>query len=86
VLVVPQGALTDKKRRDIVARVNAEVVNVLGEEFTNPIKSFCLIDESLFSGGGQIVTFEQLVELLDLPQMVDSDGEEAKPATSAATA
>jgi phenylpyruvate tautomerase PptA (4-oxalocrotonate tautomerase family) len=85
-VVVPHGALTDKKRRDIVARVNAEVVNVLGEEFTNPIKSFCLIDESLFSGGGQIVTFEQLVELLDLPQMVDSDGEEAKPATSAATA
>jgi phenylpyruvate tautomerase PptA (4-oxalocrotonate tautomerase family) len=85
-VAVPHGSLTDKKRRDIVARVNAEVVKVLGEEFTNPVKSFCLIDESLFSGGGQIYTFEQLVELLDLPKMVEEESEGAHPATAAASA
>jgi phenylpyruvate tautomerase PptA (4-oxalocrotonate tautomerase family) len=71
-------SMTDKKRNDIVATVNAEVVNVLGEEFTDPTKSFCLIDEMTFSGGPMVVTFEQLVELLDLPQMLED--EEAEPA------
>jgi phenylpyruvate tautomerase PptA (4-oxalocrotonate tautomerase family) len=84
-VAVPHGALNDRKRRDIVARVNAEVVSVLGEEFTDPTKSFCLIEENLFSGGGQIVTFPQLVELLGLPHMVDGD-EEAATSVGAASA
>jgi len=78
-VAVPHGALNDRKRQDIVARVNAEVVNVLGEEFTNPTKSLCLIEENLFSGGGRVVTFEQLVELLGLQHVVDGDEAPATP-------
>jgi hypothetical protein len=45
-------------------------------EFTDPTKSFCLIDEITFSGGGQMVTFEQFVEWLGLPDLADADARE----------
>jgi phenylpyruvate tautomerase PptA (4-oxalocrotonate tautomerase family) len=69
-VAVPHGAVDDEKRRDIVARVNAEIVSALGEEFADPTKSFCLIEENTFSGGGQLVSFEQLVEWLGLQPAV----------------
>ena len=72
---VPHGALNDRKRRDIASRVNAEIVEVLGDTFTDPTKAFCLIEEKLFSGGGRVVTFEDLVNLLDLPQMAEEEDE-----------
>jgi phenylpyruvate tautomerase PptA (4-oxalocrotonate tautomerase family) len=68
---VPHGSMTDEKERDIVARVNAEIVDALGEEFTDPTKSFCLIEEKTFSGGGHVVNFEQLVEWLGLPHLAE---------------
>jgi phenylpyruvate tautomerase PptA (4-oxalocrotonate tautomerase family) len=76
-VAVPQGALDDEKRRDIVARVNAEIVRALGDEFTDPTKSFCLIEENTFSGGGHVVTFDQLVEWLGLPHPADGDRPES---------
>jgi phenylpyruvate tautomerase PptA (4-oxalocrotonate tautomerase family) len=75
-VAVPHGAMNDEKRRDIVARVNAEVVSALGEDFTDPTKAFCLIEEMTFSGGGQVVTFEQLVQLLGLPHLAEGDAQE----------
>jgi hypothetical protein len=32
---------------------------------------FCLIEEKTFSGGGHVVNFEQLVEWLGLPHLVE---------------
>jgi phenylpyruvate tautomerase PptA (4-oxalocrotonate tautomerase family) len=77
---VPHGSLDDEKRREIVARVNAEVVAALGEEFTDPTRSFCLIAENDFSGGGHLVSFEQLVEWLGLPHLAHGDRREPAPA------
>jgi phenylpyruvate tautomerase PptA (4-oxalocrotonate tautomerase family) len=68
---VPHGSMSDDKERDIAARVNAEIVSALGEEFTDPTKSFCLIEETTFSGGGHVVDFEQLVEWLGLPHLAE---------------
>jgi 4-oxalocrotonate tautomerase family enzyme len=84
-VAVPHGALNDKKRRDIVARVNAEIVSALGDVFTAPTKCFCLIEENQFSGGGRLVTFEDLVKLLDLQEMAEDRDDEraAVPAGSA---
>ena len=45
-----------------------------GEEV---VKSFCLVEENTFSGGGHIVNFEQLVEWLGLPHLADGNRQEA---------
>jgi phenylpyruvate tautomerase PptA (4-oxalocrotonate tautomerase family) len=70
---VPHGSMSDEKRRDIVARVNAEIVKVLGEEFTDPTKAFCLIAESVFSGGGQVVPFKSLMDVLGIADKLDGN-------------
>jgi 4-oxalocrotonate tautomerase family enzyme len=82
-VAVPNGSLNEQKRRDIVARVNEEVVDALGEEFTDPTKSFCLIEENTFSGGGRVVSFPELVEWLGLPEMADGDDQESAAPVSA---
>jgi phenylpyruvate tautomerase PptA (4-oxalocrotonate tautomerase family) len=70
---VPYGSLNDERRADIAMRVNREVVNALGDQFTDPTKSFCLISEQTFSGGGIVVGFADLVQWLGLPHLLDSD-------------
>jgi phenylpyruvate tautomerase PptA (4-oxalocrotonate tautomerase family) len=70
---VPHGSMSDQKRRDIVARVNAEIVAVLGEEFTDPTKSWCLIAESLFSGGGRVTPFKSLMDVLGASDKVGGE-------------
>jgi phenylpyruvate tautomerase PptA (4-oxalocrotonate tautomerase family) len=63
---VPHGALNDHRRADIAMRVNREVINVLGEEFNDPTRNFCLIAEQTFSGNGMVVSFDDLVDWLGL--------------------
>jgi phenylpyruvate tautomerase PptA (4-oxalocrotonate tautomerase family) len=64
---VPPDSLNDERRADVVARVNREIVDALGEEYSDPMRNFCLVDESsTFSGGGIIVNFEQLIQWLEL--------------------
>jgi phenylpyruvate tautomerase PptA (4-oxalocrotonate tautomerase family) len=70
---VPHGSLTDERRADIAMRVNREVVNALGDQFTDPTKSFCLISEQTFSGGGIVVSFADLAQLLGLPHLLERD-------------
>ncbi|OMC43048.1 hypothetical protein A5745_17845 [Mycobacterium sp. IS-2888] len=64
---VPHGSMDDARRADIAMRVNREVVDALGDQFTDPTKSFCLISEQTFSGGGTVVSFDDLVQWLGLP-------------------
>jgi phenylpyruvate tautomerase PptA (4-oxalocrotonate tautomerase family) len=68
---MPHGSLNDERRADIAMRVNREVVNALGNQFTDPTKSFCLISEQTFSGGGIVVSFADLVQWLGLPHLLD---------------
>jgi phenylpyruvate tautomerase PptA (4-oxalocrotonate tautomerase family) len=68
---MPHGSLNDERRADIAMRVNREVVNALGDQFTDPTKSFCLISEQTFSGGGIVVSFADLVQWLGLPHLLD---------------
>jgi phenylpyruvate tautomerase PptA (4-oxalocrotonate tautomerase family) len=75
---VPHGSLNDERRADIAMRVNREVVNALGDQFTDPTKSFCLISEQTFSGGGMVVSFADLIQWLGLPHPLDRD----EPATT----
>ncbi len=82
-VAVPHGALNERVKRDIVARVNAEVVDALGEEFADPTKSWCLIEENVFSGGGRVVNFEELVEWLGLPHLAEDESEDARTPVSA---
>ncbi|WP_156622900.1 hypothetical protein [Mycobacterium sp. 1164966.3] len=79
---VPHGSLNDERRADIAKRVNREVVNALGDQFTDPTKSFCLISEQTFSGGGTVVSFAELVQWLGLPHRLDRH-EPAAPAALA---
>ena len=79
---VPHGSLNDERRADIAMRVNREVVNALGDQFTDPTKSFCLISEQTFSGGGIVVSFADLVQWLGLPHLLDRD----EPAAASAPA
>ena len=67
---VPHGSMDDARRADIAMRVNREVVNALGVQFTDPTKSFCLISEQTFSGGGTVVSFDDLVQWLGLPDLL----------------
>jgi hypothetical protein len=76
---VPHGSLNDERRADIAMRVNREVVNALGDQFTDPTKSFCLISEQTFSGGGIVVSFADLVQWLGLPHLQDRDEPAATP-------
>jgi phenylpyruvate tautomerase PptA (4-oxalocrotonate tautomerase family) len=70
---VPHGSVDDARRADIAMRVNREVVNALGDQFADPTKSFCLISEQTFSGGGIVVSFGDLVQWLGLPHLLDRD-------------
>ncbi|OMC49611.1 hypothetical protein [Mycobacterium sp. IS-1264] len=79
---VPHGSMDDARRADIAMRVNREVVDALGDQFTDPTKSFCLISEQTFSGGGTVVSFDDLVQWLGLPHLVDGD----QPAAASAPA
>jgi phenylpyruvate tautomerase PptA (4-oxalocrotonate tautomerase family) len=72
---VPHGSLNEERRAEVAARVNREVVDALGEELADPTKSFCLIAEQTFSGGGVLVDFAQLVQWLGLPHLLDRDKE-----------
>ena len=84
-VAVLHGSMTEQKRADLAARVNEEVVRALGEEFADPTKSFCLIEEHTFSGGGKVVTFAQLVELLGLPEPAEGEhSKEAEPVSVSA--
>jgi hypothetical protein len=76
---VPHGSLTDERRTDIATRVNREVVNALGEEFSDPTKSFCLISEQTFSGGGIVVNFDDLAQWLGLPDLPDRNQSTTSP-------
>jgi phenylpyruvate tautomerase PptA (4-oxalocrotonate tautomerase family) len=62
----PRGALDDERRAEVVRRVNQEIVDALGEEFADPTKSMCLVDELTFSGGGIVVSFEDVMRWVGL--------------------
>ncbi|OMC51532.1 hypothetical protein A5747_23010 [Mycobacterium sp. IS-836] len=79
---VPHGSMDDARRADIAMRVNRELVDALGDQFTDPTKSFCLISEQTFSGGGIVVSFDDLVQWLGLPHLADRD----QPAAASAPA
>jgi phenylpyruvate tautomerase PptA (4-oxalocrotonate tautomerase family) len=83
---VPHGSLNDERRAEVAARVNREVVDALGEELADPTKSFCLIVEQTFSGGGIVVSFADLVQWLGLPQTVDGDNHAAAKSAIAQSA
>jgi phenylpyruvate tautomerase PptA (4-oxalocrotonate tautomerase family) len=68
---VLHGSMDDERRADITARVNREVVSALGEELTDPTKSFCLISEETFSGGGIVVNFPDLMRWLGLEHVLE---------------
>jgi hypothetical protein len=53
------------------------VVDALGEEFADPTKSICLVGELTFSGGGIVVTFD------DVMRWVGLDPETREPLTVA---
>jgi len=72
-VVTPHGALDDERRAEVVRRVNQEVVDALGDEFADPTKSICLVGEFTFSGGGIVVTFD------DVMRWVGLDPETRKP-------
>lgn len=72
---VPYGSLNEERRAEVAARINREVVDALGEELADPTKSFCLIAEQTFSGGGVVVDFAQLVLWLGLPHLLEHDKE-----------
>ncbi|MFL5911552.1 MAG: 4-oxalocrotonate tautomerase family protein [Gaiellaceae bacterium] len=78
-VVTPHGALDDERRAEVVRRVNHEVVEALGEEFADPTKSICLVGELTFSGGGIVVTFD------DVMRWVGLDPETREPLTAAQT-
>jgi phenylpyruvate tautomerase PptA (4-oxalocrotonate tautomerase family) len=61
---VPRGSMDDQRRTAIVERVNEEIVAALGED-PGMVNNICLIDETnTFSGGGTIVTFEQIMRFV----------------------
>ena len=62
----PKGALDDERREAIATRVHEEITKAIGKE-PSALESFVWIEESdTVSGGGTIVTFHQLMELLGL--------------------
>jgi phenylpyruvate tautomerase PptA (4-oxalocrotonate tautomerase family) len=63
---VPHGALNRERTEAVAARVNEEVVAALGEGFADPTKSFCVIEEKQFSGGGVVAGFEDIMRWLGL--------------------
>lgn len=65
-VVTPHGALDDERRAEVVRRVNHEVVEALGEEFADPTRSICLLGELTFSGGGIVVTFDDVMRWVGL--------------------
>jgi phenylpyruvate tautomerase PptA (4-oxalocrotonate tautomerase family) len=82
-VAVPHDSLDDAKRADIMARVNREIVGALGEELADPTKSFCIIEEHTFGGGGRVVSFADLAGLLGLPGAATGNGSrEAAGATA----
>src|SRR5215207_2391771 len=65
----PQGALDPERRAALAACVHQEVARALGMEPTElgPLEQTCWIDESCTpTGGGQVVTFEDIMGLLGL--------------------
>lgn len=61
-VVVPQGAMDDERRAAIASRVNAEIVDVLGDTLADPTRSICVLDDSsTFSGGGMVASFDQIM-------------------------
>ena len=64
-VAVPHGAVNDRKRAAIAAGVHEEVQAVLGEEFADVTKSFCVIEEHAFAGGSTLVDYEDLVRILN---------------------
>jgi phenylpyruvate tautomerase PptA (4-oxalocrotonate tautomerase family) len=65
----PQGALDPERRAALVACVHEEVARALGKEPTDlgPLDQWCWIDETNTpSGGGQLVTFEDIMGFLGL--------------------
>ena len=64
---VPPGALTDELRAELASRVNEEIVAAVGQELADPTKNICLIDEQTnFSGGGIVVSFEDVMRFVGL--------------------
>jgi phenylpyruvate tautomerase PptA (4-oxalocrotonate tautomerase family) len=65
----PQGALDPERRAALAAAVHEEVARALGVEPTElgPLEQTCWIDESCTAtGGGRVVTFEDIMGLLGL--------------------
>jgi hypothetical protein len=47
--------------------VNEEIVAAVGQELADPTKNICLIDEQTnFSGGGIVVSFEDVMRFVGL--------------------
>ena len=65
-VMTPPGALDDELRAEVVRRVNQEIVDALGEEFADPTRSLCLVDEATFSGGGVVVSFGDVMRWVGL--------------------
>jgi phenylpyruvate tautomerase PptA (4-oxalocrotonate tautomerase family) len=62
----PKGALDDERRAAVAAKVHEALVAALGYDPGN-LNHFCWIDDSFtVSGGGTVVTFEQLMGMLGL--------------------
>lgn len=81
-VMVPPGALSDELRAELVRRVNLELVETLGEEFTDVTKSLCLVDEScVFSGGGIVVSYADVMRWVGL----DPETREPLPAMAEST-
>ena len=73
-VTVPHGAAKDGQRERIAAGVNEEIVVALGDDFVDPLKSFCIIQEGDFAGGSTLVDYAQLVQMLE-----GEDGDGARP-------
>ena len=73
-VTVPIGALDGDRQSTIAARLNKEIVGVLGDDLADPTKSICVIEEELLGGGGVVVDFADLLRWLDLPERAVADG------------
>ena len=74
-VTVAVGAATDDSRAAIAAGINHALVATLGEEFSDPRKSMCVIEEQPVAGGANIVSYPDLRRILaDLSAQPAPDG------------